>query len=58
MLLSYVRYLAPDGTAIHEKGLQPEVLVDEPDVEFGSTAPTADVTLQRALQYFAEKKAA
>jgi len=24
---------------IHEKGLQPEVLVDEPDVEFGTPAP-------------------
>jgi carboxyl-terminal processing protease len=40
MLLSYMRYLLPNGTAIHEKGLQPEVLVDEPDVEFGSPAPT------------------
>jgi carboxyl-terminal processing protease len=58
MLLSYLRYLAPGGDAIHEKGLQPEVLVDEPDVEFGTAAPTADVTLQRALQYFSEKKAA
>jgi carboxyl-terminal processing protease len=58
MLLSYVRYLAPGGTAIHEKGLQPEVPVDEPDVEFGATAPTTDVTLQRALEYFAQKKAA
>jgi len=58
MLLSYVRYLAPGGTAIHEKGLQPEVPVDEPDVEFGATTPTTDVTLQRALEYFAQKKAA
>ena len=31
MLLTYVRYLGPDGSAIHEKGLQPEVLVDVPD---------------------------
>jgi len=58
MLLSYVRYLAPNGNAIHEKGLQPEVPVDEPDVEFGATAPAADVTLQRALEYFTQKKAA
>ena len=58
MLLSYVRYLAPNGNAIHEKGLQPEVPVDEPDVEFGVTAPAADVTLQRALEYFTQKKAA
>jgi carboxyl-terminal processing protease len=58
MLISYLRYLTPAGMAIHEKGLQPEVQVDEPDVEFGTPAPTTDVTLQRALQYFAEKKAA
>ncbi|HEY6214200.1 MAG TPA: S41 family peptidase [Vicinamibacterales bacterium] len=58
MLLSYLRYLAPNGTAIHEKGLQPEVPVDEPDVEFGAAAPTSDPTLQRALEYFAQKKAA
>jgi carboxyl-terminal processing protease len=58
MLLSYMRYLLPNGTAIHEKGLQPEVLVDEPDVEFGSPAPTTDVTLQKALEYFSQKKAA
>lgn len=58
MLLSYLRYLAPDGTAIHEKGLQPEVPVDEPDVEFGTAAPTTDPTLQRALEYFTQKKAA
>ena len=58
MLLSNVRYLAPNGNVIHEKGLQPEVPVDEPDVEFGATAPTNDVTLQRALEYFTQKKAA
>ena len=58
MLLSYLRYLAPNGTAIHEKGLTPEVPVDEPDVEFGAVAPTTDPTLQRAIEYFAQKKAA
>jgi len=58
MLLSYVRYLLPNGNAIHEKGLQPEVLVDEPDIEFGAPAPTTDVTLQKALEYFSQKKAA
>jgi carboxyl-terminal processing protease len=58
MLLSYMRYAAPNGTTIHEKGLQPEVPVDEPDVEFGAIAPTTDLTLQKALEYFALKKAA
>ena len=58
MLLSYMRYLLPNGNVIHEKGLQPEVLVDEPDVEFGAPAPTTDLTLQKALEYFSLKKAA
>jgi carboxyl-terminal processing protease len=58
MLLSYLRYLTPGGTVIHEKGLQPEVLVDVPDVDFGVTPPATDAILQRALQYFSEKKAA
>ena len=58
MLLSYLRYLAPDGNVIHEKGLQPEVQVDEPDIEFGSVAPATDLALQRALEYFSQKKAA
>jgi carboxyl-terminal processing protease len=58
MLLSYMRYASPNGTAIHEKGLQPEVPVDEPDVEFGATTPTTDPTLQKALEYFTQKKAA
>lgn len=58
MLLSYMRYAMPNGTAIHEKGLQPEVPVDEPDVEFGTAAPATDLTLQKALEYFSQKKAA
>ena len=58
MLLSYQRYLAPNGNAINEKGLQPEVPVDVPEIEFGAPAPTTDVILQRALEYLAQKKAA
>jgi carboxyl-terminal processing protease len=58
MLLSYIRYLLPNGNPIHEKGLQPEVLVDEPDVEFGAPVPTTDLPLQKALEYFSQKKAA
>ena len=32
--------------------------VDEPDVEFGAPAPTTDLTLQKALEYLTQKKAA
>lgn len=62
LLLSITRYQTPDGKDIHEKGLAPEVEVDEPEVEFGSTPPPGDPTLERALKVIAgevvEKKAA
>jgi len=63
LLLSITRYQTPDGKDIHEKGLTPEVEVDEPEVEFGSTPPPGDPTLERALKVVAgeavsEKKAA
>ena len=45
------RYLTPDGEAIQGKGLEPDVDVDEPDVEFGSTAPAdSDPILDAALE--------
>jgi carboxyl-terminal processing protease len=56
--LSHIRYLTPAGNQLHEKGLEPDVEVEQPEVEFGSEAPTTDATLQRALEYFAQKKAA
>jgi carboxyl-terminal processing protease len=62
LLLSITRYQTPDGKDIHEKGLTPEVEVDEPEVEFGSTPPPGDPVLDRALKVIAgevvEKKAA
>ena len=56
--LSTTRYLTPAGTPLHEKGLDPTVAVDEPDVEFGAPAPTTDPILDKALERLAEKKAA
>ena len=56
--LSHIRYLTPAGDQLHEKGLDPDIEVDQPDVEFGSEAPTTDATLQKALEHLAEKKAA
>jgi carboxyl-terminal processing protease len=56
--LSHIRYLTPDGDQLHEKGLDPDVEVDQPDVEFGSEIPTTDPTLQKALEVLADKKAA
>jgi carboxyl-terminal processing protease len=56
--LSATRYLTPAGTPLHEKGLEPTVPVDEPDVEFGAPAPTTDPILDKALERLTEKKAA
>jgi carboxyl-terminal processing protease len=47
--LSTARYLTPEGAAIHQKGLTPDVDVDVPDVEFGSQ-PTSDPILERAVE--------
>ena len=51
--LSTMRYLTPSGAPLHEKGLDPTVAVDEPDVEFGQLAPTADPVLDKALERLA-----
>jgi carboxyl-terminal processing protease len=56
--LSTTRYLTPSGDALHEKGLVPTTAVDEPDVEFGQAAPTADPILDKALERLSDKKAA
>jgi carboxyl-terminal processing protease len=56
--LTTTRYLKPDGTPLHQKGLEPTVPVDEPQVEFGQTPPEGDPILEKALQRATEKKAA
>lgn len=56
--LSTTRYLTPAGAPLHEKGLEPTVAVDQPDVEFGQTPSGADPVLDKALERLTEKKAA
>jgi carboxyl-terminal processing protease len=56
--LSSVRYLTPKSEGIHERGLGPDVEVDQPDVEFGAAPPAKDATIEKALERLAEKKAA
>jgi carboxyl-terminal processing protease len=56
--LSTTRYLTPSGTPLHEKGLEPAIPVDEPEVEFGQLAPTSDPVLDKAIEHAAKKKAA
>jgi carboxyl-terminal processing protease len=54
--LTYVRYLTPDSNPIHETGLEPDVVVDLPEIEFGGHPPTPDATLQKAIDHLAAKK--
>jgi carboxyl-terminal processing protease len=56
--LTTTRYLTPSGTPLHERGLEPTVAVDEPDVEFGQPAPTTAPALEKALERITQKKAA
>jgi carboxyl-terminal processing protease len=48
--LSTAKFLTPDGTSIHEKGLTPDTSVAEPDLEFGATPGTTDPILDKALE--------
>jgi len=57
--LSTSRFLTPSGAQLHEKGLEPTVAVDEPDVtEFGALPPAGDPILEKAIERLSEKKAA
>ena len=56
--MSTSRYLTPKGDPLHEKGLEPTVPVDDPDIEFGAPAPTTDPILDKAIERLSDKKAA
>jgi carboxyl-terminal processing protease len=56
--LTTTRYLMPDGSPLHEKGLEPAVPVAEPDVDFGQPPPHGDPILEKALERATQKKAA
>ena len=56
--LTWARYLTRDGEAIHEKGLKPDVVVEEPTVEFDEVPPSGDAMLDKAIERAATKKAA
>ncbi len=46
--LTYARYITPNGNPIQGRGVEPDLAVDEPDVEFGTAAPTSDPILDAA----------
>ena len=56
--LSTTRFVTPDGTAIHEKGLPPDTPVAEPDLDFGAERGAADPILDKALELLAAPPAA
>jgi len=56
--LTVTRYLMPDGKPLHERGLEPTVAVDEPDVKFGQMPAAGDPILDKALEQIRLKKAA
>jgi carboxyl-terminal processing protease len=58
ILLTHMFYLLPGGGAIHEKGLVPDVAVEQPTWDFGQTPPTEDPILDKALAALTEQKAA
>jgi carboxyl-terminal processing protease len=51
--LSTSRFVAPDGSPIHEKGLAPDTPVAEPDLEFGTPRAGPDPILDKALELIA-----
>jgi carboxyl-terminal processing protease len=50
LVLTHLLYLTPGEAVIHEKGLTPDVAVEQPDVEFGEPLPTTDATLDKAIE--------
>jgi len=56
--LTYAKYLTPSGDAIHGRGIEPDVHVDDPDIDFGAPAPEKDAMLDAALAHIRAKKAA
>jgi carboxyl-terminal processing protease len=58
LYLTTTRYLTPGGTPLHEKGLEPTVPVDQPDIEFGQLPPATDPVMDKALERATVKKAA
>ena len=48
--MTYRRYFTNAGVALLEKGLAPDVVVEEPNVEFGEVAPATDDARTKAIE--------
>jgi carboxyl-terminal processing protease len=56
--LTYARYLTPAGDPIQGRGVEPDLAVEEPDVEFGTTPSDKDPILDAAIERVKIKAAA
>lgn len=56
--LTHGRYLNPSNQPIHEVGLEPDIHVNAPSHEFGTTQSNTDPILEHAFEYFNLKEAA
>ena len=56
--LTWARYLTRKGDPIHEQGLKPDVVIEEPNVEFDEVPPSGDAMLDKAIERALTKKAA
>ncbi|MEX2270545.1 MAG: S41 family peptidase [Vicinamibacterales bacterium] len=54
--LTWARYLTRGGEPIHEKGLKPDVVIEEPAVEFDEIPPAGDAMLDKAVERALGKK--
>lgn len=52
--LTYARFLDPAGKPIHGEGLEPQIEVEVPDVEFGEEAPAKDRILEKAVEHLSQ----
>ncbi len=58
LMLTHLVYLTAASVAIHERGLTPDIAVEQPDVEFGQAPAAKDPTLDTAVEALAQKAAA
>lgn len=50
LMLTHLIYLTPSSVPIHEKGLTPDVAVEQPNPEFGQPVAAKDATLEKAIE--------
>ena len=58
LMLTHLIYLTPASVAIHEKGIIPDVAVEQPDLDFGQPPAAKDATLDKAIESLTVKAAA